>query len=192
MRKEELFEVIGELDGEIVAGARKPVKKMSWMVWGGAIAACLAAVVVALAFFPRPTAPEPVEPGYESETAIELVSAELRIYYLSESGTIESTVKELQCVPEKIFNEWAALNGIPDVAFVSCVYDSGGTETQHGDVVEYTVGDHFTLELTVSAEFSAYAESEKGELLIESLRRTFCDYIRVDDFNLIIADRFAT
>ncbi len=43
---------------------------------------------------------------------------------------------------------------------------------------------------TVSAEFSAYAESGQGDLLIQSFHSTFCGYIYVDDFNLIIDNGF--
>ncbi len=55
-----------------------------------------------------------------------------------------------------------------------------------GDVAEHITGNHFTFDLTVSAEFSVYAESEHGNLMIQSLRQTFCEYIFIDDFNLII------
>ena len=68
-----------------------------------------------------------------------------------------------------------ALNNISDVTFVNCIYDDGGSEKQQGIATEHTTGNHFTLDLTVSSEFSAYVESEQGDLLIQSLRQTFCD-----------------
>jgi len=46
VRKEELFEVLGELDDDIVKGAEIPVKKkLNWKHWG-TMAACLAAAVI--------------------------------------------------------------------------------------------------------------------------------------------------
>ena len=93
---------------------------------------------------------------------------------------------EVRCTPEKIFYEWAALNNISGVTFVSCVYDDNGSEQMQGEMVEHTSGSYFTLELTVSAEFSSYAESEQGDLLNQSLRQTFYEYVSFDDFNLVI------
>lgn len=181
MRKEEFFEVLGELDDDMVKEAKAPMKrKVNWKVWS-AMAACLAVAFIAGAvFFP---APQTGPASYENDIAI--VTGSLKIYYVSENGAIEHESVEVRYAPEDIFNEWAALNHILDVTFVKCVYDNGGSERRRGDVVEYTMGDHFTLDLTVSEEFSTYAESERGELLVESLRRTFCDYITVDEFHLI-------
>lgn len=45
MRKEDFFEVLGELDDDMVKGAQKPVKKWNWKIWG-AMAACLALICV--------------------------------------------------------------------------------------------------------------------------------------------------
>ena len=45
MRKEDFFEVLGELDDNIVKGAKAPMKKkLNWRIWG-AMAACLAIVL---------------------------------------------------------------------------------------------------------------------------------------------------
>ena len=46
MKKEDFFEVLGELDNDIVKGGQTPVKKhLKWNVWG-TIAACLAVLLV--------------------------------------------------------------------------------------------------------------------------------------------------
>lgn len=182
MKKEEFFEVLGELDDDVVKGAKTAVKKkFNWIAWG-AVAACLAVVIIAGSVISQVS---PVEnDAYENETVLAVEN--LTIYYLSESGVIESKSVELRCTPEDIFNEWAALNNISDVSFVSCFYDNGGSEKRQGSVVEYTAGSYFTLKLTVSAGFSSYAESDRGDLLVQSLRQTFCDYIHIDEFELII------
>lgn len=42
MKKEDFFEVLGELDDDIVKGAKAPVKKkMNWKIWGAAACLCL-------------------------------------------------------------------------------------------------------------------------------------------------------
>lgn len=46
MKKEDFFEVLGELDDNIVKGAKRPMnKKINWKVWGS-MAACLVLVAV--------------------------------------------------------------------------------------------------------------------------------------------------
>lgn len=46
MKKEDFFEVLGELDEKLVKGAEKPVKKKNnWKIWGG-VAACLAVAAI--------------------------------------------------------------------------------------------------------------------------------------------------
>lgn len=45
MRKEEFFEILGELDNDVIQGANAPAeKKANWKVWGG-MAACLCFLV---------------------------------------------------------------------------------------------------------------------------------------------------
>ncbi len=51
MRKEDFFEVIGELDDDIVKGAKTPMKKkINWKAWG-TMAACFAVLVAACGIF---------------------------------------------------------------------------------------------------------------------------------------------
>lgn len=46
MRKEEFFEVLGEIDDNIMKGVKTPMKKkINWKVWSG-VAACLAVVTI--------------------------------------------------------------------------------------------------------------------------------------------------
>lgn len=52
MRKEDFFEVLGELDDDIVKGAKIPMKKkMNWKIWG-TMAACLCLVICVAAIAP--------------------------------------------------------------------------------------------------------------------------------------------
>lgn len=53
MRKEDFFEVLGELDDDIVKGAKTPMKKkLNWKIWG-TMAACLVLVcALAIHFIP--------------------------------------------------------------------------------------------------------------------------------------------
>ncbi len=179
-----LYNSVTNVDNQFVEEAQRNTKKKKngWLKWG-AMAACLAIMVAIGTFIPRQTT-DPTPPNQDGELAIE--TSNLNIYYLSENGTIESKSIELNCIPKDIFNEWAALNNISDVTLVDCVYDNGGTEMVQGGAVEHTNGNYYTLTITLSSEFSMYAESENGDLLIETLRQTFYDYIYFDEFNLNI------
>lgn len=183
MKEKRLLKALGQVDADYIeeASATQQAKRPSWLKWG-AMAACLAMVIIAGSLIPR-IIPDTTGPN-GGEIVLEV--RDLKIYYISENGTIENENVELSCTPENIFYEWAALNNISGVTFVGCVYDDNGSEQIQGEMVEHTSGSYFTLELTVSAEFSSYAESEQGDLLIQSLRQTFYEYVSFDDFNLII------
>jgi len=157
MNIEKFSEAMGEIDSKYIeksANYHFRQKKHGWIKWAS-MAACLAAAAAIGMLIPRQTT-DPALPEQDSEVMLELAISNLNIYYLSESGTIESKNMEVRCTPEDILNEWARLNNIQDVTFVNCVYDDGG--------------------------------SKNGDLLIQSLRQTFCDYIPFDDFNLIVDD----
>lgn len=192
MNTKKFSEAMGEIDDKYVeksASYHSKQKKHGWLKLG-AMAACLAIVVTIGTFIPRqttnPTQPNNDQPQPNQEGEVMIETSNLNIYYLSENGTIESKSIELNCIPKDIFNEWAALNNISDVTLVDCVYDNGGTETVQGGVAEHTNGNYYTLTITLSSEFSMYAESENGDLLIETLRQTFHDYTHFDEFNLTI------
>lgn len=61
MKKEDFFEVLGELDDNTVKGAKIPMKKkMNWKVWG-TMAACLCLVLIAAMTAPFTTGPSTSE-----------------------------------------------------------------------------------------------------------------------------------
>lgn len=185
MNTKKFSEAMGEIDNRYVeksANYHSKQKKHGWVKWG-AMAACLAIIVSTGILISRQTT-NPIYPNQDGEVMIE--TSNLTIYYLSQNNTIESKSIEVFCTPKDIFREWAALNNISNVTFIDCVYDNGGTEKVQGEITKYTAGNYFTLTLTLSAEFSMYAESENGDLLIESLRQTFYDYSYFDEFNLNI------
>ena len=183
MKEKRLLKAMSKVDGTYVEEAfpTRQTKKTGWLKWG-AMAACLAVVIIVGSLISR------IPPDTTGLSGGEVVTEvkNLKIYYLSENDAIESESVEVSCTPENRFYEWAALNNISGVTFVSCVYDDNGSEQIQGEMVEHTSGNYFTLELTVSAEFSSYAESEQGDLLVQSLRQTFYEYVAFDDFNLII------
>lgn len=190
MNVKQFSEAMSAIDGKYVEETLRYQGKSrtsAWVKWGAA-AACIAVFAGAVLLLPRLSAglAAPVEGSMDGEIAD--VETVLNIYYLSESGEIESESVEVRCTAADVFNAWAALNGVSGVTVTGCLYDSGGTETVQGEATEYAPGSYFTLDLTVSAGFSAYAEGENDELLVESLRRTFFEYLSFDEFHLMIEE----
>ena len=64
MKKEDFFEVLGELDDDIVKGAKTTMKKKNWKTWGAA-AACLVLVLTVgvFVFHAHQDGEVTVEPG---------------------------------------------------------------------------------------------------------------------------------
>ena len=185
MNSKKFSEAMSELGSKYVDEAvnyKKKVKKPVWVKWGAA-AACLAAVIAIGMFIPWQTA-EPTPPNQTGEVMAE--TSNLNIYCLSERNIIEAKSVEVSNTPKDIFDKWAALNHLSDVTFIDCVYDGHGTESLQEGFAEHSAGNFHTLSLRVSREFSKYASGENGVFLLESLRRTFYDYISFDEMNLII------
>ena len=127
-----------------------------------------------------------------SGTEVMIKSEYLDIYFVTEAGSLESANIYLRCTAEDIFAEWAKFNNIPDVSLIECNLDSDAEIIIKGDPndpdtpIEHHGGDTCTLVLTVSSEFSNYANMGNGEILIDSLKQTFFSYSEFDEFKLII------
>ena len=193
MKTKTFSNALGEIGDQYVSEAisySAAKKKNSWMKWG-AMAACLCLVVVGAVL---PMVNNEPQPG-QGTGEIMINTKNLDIYYVAENGTIESKNIEVTCTAEAIFNEWATLNGITDVTLIDCAFDNGAVENVKGDKdnpetpVEHKGTDYYTLTLTLSAEFKEYAESDNGNLLIDSLKETFYNYNHFDEFDLIMPVR---
>ena len=170
----------------------------------GAVAACLVvAIVITIPMMQRDTG---ADPGNETAPEITLGTTRgelaelydnLNIYYVTDDNELAFESVYTRYAPEDIFQKWAELNNVEGVTLIKAFLDSNGFETIHGDpedpetMVSYTVGDRFTLEITLSSEYKTYADGENGGLLAESLERTFREYnesIELAEFNLIISE----
>lgn len=77
MKKEDFFEVLGDLDDDLVKGAKTMMKKkMNRRILGTAIAACLALVLFAgaAAFYLRQDSEQPIEPNVAFATPMVCVN----------------------------------------------------------------------------------------------------------------------
>lgn len=192
--------ILGNILDRVHSGETQKRKEASPMnktiKWLAPVAACL---VVALAIAIPTLLRNAGNPTGEIAIGeIAIVSKDLDIYYVNEQGAIVAKSVYMRCVVEDIYAEWAKLNGINDVSLVKCFYDDNGTDILHDEYgdpadpirpVEHIYGDHITLHLTLSQEFTAYADGENGQLLLTSLKDTFFNYSSFDEFDLIITDQ---
>lgn len=86
MKKEAFFEILGELDDDIVKGAKTPMKKVNWKVWG-TMAACLALVCALVVHFALPkNGDEATAPGVADVAPMIYVNDTLYIQSSDQKG----------------------------------------------------------------------------------------------------------
>ena len=209
MTGEKLFYAIGQISDEKIMEAdrnalmqAKPLKA-KWIKWMPA-AACLTVVLalaVAIPLMQRDGGTPAIGTEvYAPELNIDIavVYDYLDIYYVTDENTIVSESVYTKYDAEDIFSKWAELNKVEGVTLIHYSFSDNGTETiienpddPSNSIVQYTAGDYYTLDITLSPEFSIYADGENGQLLIESLKTTFINYhasIQIDEFNLTISE----
>jgi|GEM_PF-1588234 len=116
----------------------------------------------------------------------------LDIFYVTEQGVISFESVMLRFTPQDVFEKWAELNDVRDVSVVRSLLDREMTHFQHGDpsspdsVVGVIMGDYAVFQLTLSNEFAPYMYSDRGHLLMKSLKMTFYHYFDLGEVDLFI------
>ena len=202
MNSDKIFHAIGQIsDDKIMEADTAAASKSSrnTMLKWGSLAACLA-LAIAIPLTQRNTGVDPtVDANPNPDTAIgeeaELYD-DLNIYFVTDENALTYESVFIRYTPEDVFQKWAELNNVQGVTLIKYLLDSNGFETTHGDpgspdtMVSYTVGDRFSIEITLSSEYQHYSEGENGEMLAESLEITFREYhkhIEIAEFSLIIS-----
>lgn len=199
MNKEQFYELLGEIDDNAVNAAQTPASgriKRKLIATVAAVAACICVLAGAGIWYHNTKALLPdATIENESSTGIgEVAIAEenIEIYYIKD-GAIASASVYLQCDPQTIFDSWREYNSIGDeVELISVRIDDNGTEftDSSGDsmVAGYTVGDTFTLTVTVTENIKNYYDTVGEEKLLESLKLTLIGYsdIDFDEYILIL------
>ena len=201
MRKEEFFELIGDIDEEKVKAAEtvpEKSRKTKLIRIGLYAAACAALMIGAGAWLRSNSALEhnESEPGRESninnnendsDTAIDLEYDDISIYYVKDSE-IKSETEYLPCSPKDIFEVWKDKNGIGDeVKLINVKIENNGTEKVDSLIASYTPGDSFIYNITVTASLKDYFDTLPREELEKSLELTLTSYgdMGYDEFNII-------
>lgn len=190
MNAEALYELLGDLDEQMVHAAERriPMKRKNRMIAALSAAAACTALICGIGLWHHNAKPPLPESSASSETASDAEYADVQIFYV-EQGEIRSMTEYLPCIPKDIFARWKAYNSIGDeVELLRVKIDSNGTEHSDSSVAGYTVGDRFTLNVTVTANLRDYCGGGEPDPLLESLRQTMTSYSHVtfDDYNLIL------
>lgn len=138
MKKEYLFEVIGELDDDIVKGAKTPMKVKKQTIWKsiGAMAACLCLVLCGTFMFDNQQSVPNPEMVQVTNPLMEVASVEEMEQYLDfEVPVLDKDVESYIVV---------VLDKIPDTARISYAdgarfsmkYGSGDVSGIHGGTLE--------------------------------------------------------
>lgn len=188
MRSKEILNALGKVDDKYIeeVSPHKKATKHIRVKWGLAVA-CLCLFVCVAVF----TIPYFIE-NSDGTPEIAISSKNIEVFYISETGEMVSKSIYVRCTAKDILDEWMILNNVTDVTLIKCEIEDNGEIIYHGDendpnaTVQKKMGDYFIWHLTLSSEFTSYANSSNGQLLIESLKQTFYHYFAFDEFDLII------
>lgn len=195
MKKEEFYELIGDIDENAVKSAEAaPIKKSKtkWIGYGASAAACLGLIVGIGIWYYHSKDPAPNNTSSlnedPSEAAIDIEQDNINIYYL-EGDSIQSVTEFLPCDSKIIFNSWRSHNGIGDeVQLIEVRIENNGTESVDPLVAGYTAGDKYIMNVKITENLKKYYETKSEEKLLDSLKQTLTGYsdIDFDEFNLVL------
>lgn len=159
MRKEDFFEVLGELDDDIVKGAKPPMKKQfNWKIWG-TMAACLCLVAAGLLTISN-WQNNPQDSQIATEQVYTLPQAEKISVELVEWGGDHFKAIVVDAEDNSIFPVNAELSVVFDYDTEILLDDDTlmvfNPDEPNTDIIGWEVGT------VVSVEFSNYIEYHEG------------------------------
>lgn len=185
MKKEQFYELLGDIDEKTVKAAEKsPVKKKyMWIKYVVSFAACFALILgIGLKLINR-NKPLP-ESSTISEQDAALEHDNINVYYVNNNELL--TVSEyLPCSSEEVFKAWKKANNIGnEVELIKVEIKNNGTESNDSSTISYTVGDSFVMEVTVTNNLKNYYSVIPEDKLLESLQLTLTGYhnIHFDEY----------
>lgn len=158
MRKEDFFEVLGELDDDIAKGAKTAIKKkMNWQTWG-AMAACLVLVlfVGVFVFHTRQDGDITIEPGVAD--AAPMVYVNDKLYRQSSDQQSYSELKDEfiylgQILTDITSDQSDSTDGVPKENFQTNHPIVGCEVYQYGENIVVKIKDAYWL-------YTKYGKSE--------------------------------
>lgn len=172
MRKEDFFEVLGELDDDILKGANIPMKKkINWKVWG-ATAACLVLFlsVGVFVFYPQQDGDFTTEPGVADAAPMVYVNDTLYIQSSDQQGYSEFKDDFIylgQILSDITNSQSGDKDGIPKENFQANHPIIGSDVYQYGDNILVKINDVYWLYIQYDepqVNWDALSETEKEQL----------------------------
>lgn len=184
MKKEQFYELLGDIDEKNIKAAEQPIvkKKHIWIKYIVPFAACLVLVLgISLNQISRNNSlPE----SSMSEQDIALEHKNINVYYVNNNELL-AVSKYLPCSPEEVFKEWKKENSIGnEVELIKVEIKNNGTESKDSFTANYIVGDSFVMEVTVTKNLKNYYSVIPEDKLLESLQLTLTGYhsIHFDEY----------
>ena len=173
MRSDDILDAIGEVDDDLVRGA-KEIRRSHKALWLtlSSVAACLLIVFMLPIVFISMKGASSADPGSDGKE--EDISS-ISIYYLGEDGIAVEQTEWLSI--QEVFNTWRDLNGLgEDVRFISQDFI-----VSTDDPVTVSV-----VHLVISDDIENYYDSVDKKLLLETLTLTMTEYFDVSEEHFIL------
>ncbi len=187
MKKEQFYELLGDINEKTVKAAEKsPVKKKyMWIKYVVSFAACFALILgIGLKLINR-NKPLPESSTINtSEQDVALEHDNINVYYVNNNELLNVS-EYLPCSSEEVFKAWKKANNIGnEVELIKVEIKNNGTESNDSSTISYTVGDSFVMEVTVTKNLKNYSSVIPEDKLLESLQLTLTGYhhIHFDEY----------
>ncbi len=187
MKKEQFYELLGDIDEETVKASEKSLikKKYMWIKYVVSFAACFALILgIGLKLINR-NKPLPESSTINtSEQAVALERDNINVYYVNNNELLNVS-EYLPCSSEEVFKAWKKANNIGnEVELIKVEIKNNGTESNDSFTANYTVGDSFVMEVTVTKNLKNYYSVIPEDKLLESLQLTLTGYhnIHFDEY----------
>lgn len=183
MKKEQFYELLGDIDEDTVKSAEKPPvrKKHIWLKYAVSFVACFA-LILGIGFSLKNRNKHMIEYSTinSEEQNIALEHNNINVYYVSNNELL-SVSEYLPCSPEEVFRAWKKANNIGnEVELIKVEIKSNGTESSDSFTASYTVGDRFVMEVTVTKNLENYYSMISEDKLLESLHLSLIGYHNID------------
>jgi len=187
MKKEQFYELLGDIDEKNIKAAKQPISKKNHIIWIKFIVPFAACFVLILGIGLRLNGKNNPPPTESSASAadIALEHKNINIYYVNNNEELLAVSEYLPCSPEEIFKEWKNANNIGnEVELIKVEIKNNGTESKDSSTASYTVGDSFIMNVIVTENLKNYFSEISEDKLLESLELTLTEYnnIQFDEY----------
>lgn len=180
MKKDQFYKLLGDIDEKNIKAVEQPIvkKKHTWIKYIVPFAACL--LLVLGISFNQISRNNPLGESSTSEQEIAIEHKNINIYYVN-NNELFAVSEYLPCSAEEVFKSWKKANNIGnEVELIHFEIKNNGTERKDSFTASYTVGDSFTMKVTVTENLKNYYSVIPENILLKSLKLTLTEYHNID------------